>query len=262
MQYIQLFEDFGNEYYNTIALLIKNAIIKLHYDTKRPVEDVIVMLIKQGISKPMSTKIGRFLTNNHRFDPNRIDNYIDDVINHLKPNDGVVTFRFEAYGDFIGKGFEHTVTDIDDDYILKCPTERGEGALEEFNFHIRIMQKYPTIFANVKRLSKYRASVEKLDIDRAKDELDYILKKVPYRIGTPITTKSGLLQSLYNKDRRLLGLKEYADGHNCSICQKWYDFFVRLKQSGLEYETDDGVIDLHQGNIGLDKNNNIKLLDF
>ena len=94
MQYIQLFEDFGNEYYNKIALLIKNAIIKLHYDTKRPVEDVIVMLINQGISKPMSTKIGRFLTNNHRFDPTRIDNYIDGVINHLKPNDGVVTFRF------------------------------------------------------------------------------------------------------------------------------------------------------------------------
>ena len=94
MKFIKIFEEFENEYYDLMAKIIKSVIIKLHYDTNRPKNDMADILIKQGISKPMSTKIAHYLFINNRFDPSKIDNYIDNVINYLKPNDSKPTFTF------------------------------------------------------------------------------------------------------------------------------------------------------------------------
>ena len=83
MKYIKLFEDFNTEYEEALYTIIKKAIIKLHYDTNRPATDIADLLVVFGLSEPMAIQVGRLMSNN-RFNPEKVDNYIENIINLTK----------------------------------------------------------------------------------------------------------------------------------------------------------------------------------
>ena len=78
----------------------------------------------------------------------------------------------EAYKDFIGKGREHIISEIDDNYVLKTPNQYRD--LDEFKKDILTMKNYPDIFPDVKILSNNRASVEKLNTKLCLEEIDFM----------------------------------------------------------------------------------------
>jgi hypothetical protein len=190
------------------------------------------------------------------------------------------------YKDFIGFGSEHSVWYIDDDFILKVPVKYHSisslKTTSKFDAHIKFMQQYPDIFPNVKKLDKYRASIEKVDIEKAVEEIKHVAqisaalmsntKKFSkiFRdkfISMNLSNKKVIMHYLYNKfDTKksdevahmvLIALKEYGLLHNDEIVNKWVNFIEKLK-TVFDYR----YLDLHSHNFGIDKNNQIKLVDF
>ena len=180
------------------------------------------------------------------------------------------------YKDVIGKGIEHIAYHIDDNWILKIPKlpkyssygTKTEFMISNFNNHINFMKAHPEICVKVKKLDKYRASVERVDVAKAKQELKHV-----YNIFKMIVRKYELwddiqsddifiLANIYNDtDDEILpkimeGLKLYAETD--MIIKKWYEFLLKL----FAEFPDRRFLDLHSGNIGIDKNGNIKLIDF
>ena len=170
------------------------------------------------------------------------------------------------YKDFIDKGEWHEISYIDDNWILKSPLKKrksdydGYDRLELFMYHIDIMSKYPEIFPKVKKLDKRRAAIEKLDVIKPGIEMDHIisiLKKDGYIYAL---NRDNIVNILYRYQKELNLLKEY--GLKDEICNRWYNFIILVKNSNLIKDTIINKIDFNQGNFGIDKNGNIKLIDF
>lgn len=183
----------------------------------------------------------------------------------------------KKYKDFIDDGSEHRILYIDDDYVLKMPKKYPSYSslrvTSNFDDHIRFMQKYPDIFPDVKKLDKYRASVEYVDVKKAVDDLAHLAKislillkgvRTPLR---SVISKTSIMHILYNvrdnekedeiRDILYSSLKEYGKTHNDIIINKWIDFLDKLKAN-----FNDSWLDLHSRNFGINKNNHIKLIDF
>lgn len=180
------------------------------------------------------------------------------------------------YKDFIAKGGSHKVYYIDDDWVLKIPIKpfysiygKSELMISQFNAHINFMKENPEIFVNVKKLDKYRASVEKVDVEKAKEEIKHvyeIFKKIvrKYELWDDIkSTDKYVIHEIYNSpyqniiEQIMEGFKEYYIENNDNIIKKWYDFINKLFN-----KLDNIYLDLHSGNFGIDKSGNIKLIDF
>ena len=219
---------------------------------------------------------------------------------------------FEEYKDNIGYGDEHVVSEIDTDYVLKEPYHLN--AKENFRNHIMKMKAHPNIFADVKLLSKYKASVEKLNTEKAIKDLKYIKTifekyvnditifdkdSIPYLMLnhylniTPLNNKMWLklnpvtiewikyvqdeTNNFVNNENNIdIVKKDYLElififpkffyaydvvnkfliNTKHETCIKFANFFTEIKK-----ELGDNV-DAHIFNIGYDKNNNLKLLDF
>ena len=88
MKYIKLFEDFQdyNDYYTLLYQPIKNVIVKLKYDTNKPMELIAELLSNEGISKPLSAQIANKMSSWNKFDPTKVDHYIENIINSLEYN--------------------------------------------------------------------------------------------------------------------------------------------------------------------------------
>ena len=183
---------------------------------------------------------------------------------------------YETYMDIIGDpGSFHDVFSIDDDWILKMPkkAEIGETVyiLQDFEEHINTMKKYPLVFPKVKKLNKYRAAVEKLDTNSAKKEISHIYNKFVDSYTNYYTKEEGIVSpefknrlsekdiiaDCYYDKAALLVLESMKD----IICQKWI-LFIKLLKSIFSNENNYLYLDLHSGNFGIDKQGNIKLLDF
>ena len=82
--YIKLFEDFNSEYNSTLYNIIKKTIIKLHYDTDRDFNEVADLLLLNGLSKPIAAQVSKLLIRNKIKEPEKIDNYIDNIIQLMK----------------------------------------------------------------------------------------------------------------------------------------------------------------------------------
>lgn len=174
------------------------------------------------------------------------------------------------YKDFINNGAWHEIYHLDDNWILKIPKKPDnskfydENTLKDFHKHIKFMKEYPEIFPKVKKLDKYRAAVEKMDTDKAKKEIKYIHNHIYGNMNGKISYIKIIEYLLYQDrydDIELLGEEgDYGTGVD-PICEKWYDFIMKLKDtfdpSCYPYE-----MDLHHDNFGLDKDGNIKLIDF
>ena len=68
-----------------------------------------------------------------------------------------------------------------------------------------------------------------------------------------------IIQNLYENKNFL----EFLGSINDPICQRWYKF-IELVKSTFSLSDDERYLelDLHNGNFGIDKQGNIKLLDF
>lgn len=99
MKYLKLYENFGNVYWNGLALAITKTIKQLKYDLNREENDIADLLHKNGISKPMSARISHYLSLNMKFDPTKVDHYVDEVMYFLMPDEeSKITYRhYEEY---------------------------------------------------------------------------------------------------------------------------------------------------------------------
>ena len=188
---------------------------------------------------------------------------------------------FEDYKDFIGAGAEHKAYYIDDNWILKMPKKSdyttNKERLNNFNNHIKIMNKYPDIFVNVKKLDKYRASVEKVDTQKATEEIKYFYKYVfdilnnNEELGNKYwdtIVKNGYVEIIFKFTYAFTNfLKELLDiiaknstKDNDTIIIKWCEFINRIINSKVEFETD--YFDSKSWNFGLNKVGEIKMIDF
>lgn len=184
---------------------------------------------------------------------------------------------FESYGDFIKKGTYNKVTDIDDDWVLKMPLALNhrhsdknyftEKELKDFDEHIMIMKKYPNIFPKVKRLDKYRAAIEKVNTEEAMEEANWLYQNIYEDYG--LDDRSFLTDILYNPEDYMELLELNRAGHEMLDMQlKWRDFIKLIQDSGIEKDLfyigryQIKTIDFHIGNVGIDRNGNLKLVDF
>ena len=171
----------------------------------------------------------------------------------------------EAYKDFIKQGSSNKVTDIDNDWILKTPLKAGEGdhgldnmsdILDKFNHHIETMKKYPQFFPEIKKLDKYRAAIKKMNTIKAKEEINYIYYEL-YNLFPKRVSMEEFFDYIIIEQPKYLNILNQFDN---TICKKWCHFLISLKNSKLFKEN--GYLDLHNDNFGIDKEGNIKLLDF
>lgn len=203
-------------------------------------------------------------------------NYIltESQIDRLKLDVSIVK-EGEFDDDFmkpIGKGGDHEVFSIDSDWLLKMPHKNWMRLptriiAEKFDKYIKFMKQYPDIFIQIKKLSKLRAAVEKADIDKAGEEIEYVYhlmmthkdlhdemleRHKPYR----------LIEDLYSCNRPEIvqifkNLIKYGKKNNDEVVTKWCNFIIKLKKAFGNKD-----LDIHSGNIGIDKNGNIKLVDY
>jgi hypothetical protein len=161
---------------------------------------------------------------------------------------------FEDYMNFIGSGVDHEVYDLNDKWVLKIPSKHGmpnytSDILEEFDYHIKFMQKYPNFFPKIKRLDKYRAAIEKMDTNKAKEEISHLFNYLKYE------SNEGPIWTIVNIDESDSDLEKLKNGDD--ICKKWYSFIKELHN-----EFGKSAFELGIDNWGIDKNGNIKLIDF
>jgi len=182
---------------------------------------------------------------------------------------------FEDYMDKLGDvGAYHNVYDIDNDWILKMPkpVERGESeySILDFDHHINTMKEFPEIFPAVKRLSKKRAAIEKLDTEAAKKDIEIISKLIHLKLAedkyaavgakllpSPMLLPRWIISEIYDIPVLQKILRSIPE----EICQRWTNFLdlIRLKLGDYPLQNN---LDLHNGNFGIDREGNIKLLDF
>ena len=169
----------------------------------------------------------------------------------------------ENYKDFVGSGAYNNVTSIDDEWVLKSPWKVGEGRhkyknmkriLKKFDDHIWYMKRYPEVFPKVKKLDKYRAAIEKVNTDKAKEEVEHIYKLL-YKYMSKEQLTCEFLSVLYINN---LNIREKLLNYpNDAIAIRWYKFISFLQET-----FDWGPLDIHNDNVGIDKNGNLKLIDF
>jgi len=175
----------------------------------------------------------------------------------------------KKYKDFINKGSYNKVLYLDDDWVIKTPLSKKEikpdtdmkmtteDILKNFKDHIDTLSKYPKFFPKVKKLDKYRAAIEKLDTDLAKEELQHFVDYINAYISVGNNSET-ILDFLIraSKDSRMV-LNRLEDEIDDNIVVKWYNFVLSIRN---ELPLDN--IDIHDDNVGIDKEGNIKLLDF
>lgn len=188
-----------------------------------------------------------------------------------------------SYGDFMTSGVDHDIYHIDDFFILKRPANWSEGRTKEdltnFKNHINFMKKFPTIFADTKLLDPTRASIEKLNTEKAIKEINYVAKYLKLYLNDK-TIDDRFLLNIYNSKQLIKKgewyynttpqkLKEIFSKLSFPIVKKWYNFYKKLLLTlknvdipNMHSLFNKGYLDCHAHNIGLDKEGNPKLLDF
>ena len=186
---------------------------------------------------------------------------------------------FYKYKDLVGQGAEHKAYYIDDNWILKMPRKSdyttNKERLINFNNHIRIMNKYPEIFVKVKKLDKYRASVEKVDIEEATEEIKYFYKYIFNLLNNnddlgnyyfDKITSNGYVDILFKItnnsffENLIDEVYNYAKKEQNNVIIKWCNFIYKILDTNVCLETD--YFDSKSWNFGLDNKGNIKMIDF
>lgn len=185
----------------------------------------------------------------------------------------------------LGAGTEHTVFPYErfQDKVIKTKTRNitfqgstikqipgGSLNMEE----MEIFKNYPEFFAHVYKLTNRYAIIEKLDTASIEKDLDNLATGlIKYFIDNPeranfftlkdpslltsqdFSVSADIYQNLRDPDF-LKGLFDYAPDKK--FCKKLITFIANVYK--LKNELKRGI-DVHNGNLGYDKDKNIKLLD-
>ena len=164
----------------------------------------------------------------------------------------------------IGQGGDKTVYSFINkkDYVIK-----RFNNIERIKNELEFQEKFPNLFARIIKVDfeKRFCIQERLDTINFKNYLKeivgYIAKKLPkfnLQIGKNEFYNLGVLEEMY----KTLSVEEVNKlkiflSKEMPFCIKLFNFFKELYYD-VEADFD---IDLHAGNIGIDKQGNIKLLD-
>lgn len=170
------------------------------------------------------------------------------------------------YLEYLNKGAANKIYNIDDDWILKTPLGLSQSLLnlktekEILNYfitHINIMKNYPEIFPKIKVLDrmKTRVAVEKVDVEEAKKQIEHIYYYL-YNYMPSIRYNDFLDYIISEEGVKFLPYLQEGD----EICQNWFNFITKLRNTELFKKQ--RYIDAHDENFGIDKNGDIKLIDF
>ena len=163
---------------------------------------------------------------------------------------------YEGYLDFVNKGSFNKVLDLDGDWIIKMPLDKKESnynkstkeILGDFRRHISFMKKYPDFFVKVKKLDRYRAAIERVDIPAGENERIHVYSILPKKRGR--NDSSLVMEDLYQDENYLEALGNYSLAHTDDlVADKWYNFITKLRDKFYPIK-----LDLHEGNFGIDKN--------
>ncbi len=176
----------------------------------------------------------------------------------------------ENYKDFIGKGMYNKVSELDSDWVIKTPLNMKElnyhsitdmdfknqkMVLNHFKNHIKFMKDHPKYFPKVKMLDKYRAAIERLNTEKAKEEIEDVVDILNNNFNLKLN-KRYFLEDTYRATKDSREILNFMKNYNDDIVKKWYDFLIDIKNNLPD------SLDIHSSNVGLDKEGNIKLLDF
>lgn len=182
---------------------------------------------------------------------------------------------FYKYKDFYKSGATHKTYFIDDNYLLKMSKHKGEEAKKDFDEHIKILKMFPDIFIDIKKLDNYRISVEKVDTEKATEEiklfyrylLDILYENEEFDFLYDFLTSYGYKHILfkitnnYPRYRKLINYtynKAVKEGNEMII--NWINFINLINESKIWNYID--YLDSKSWNFGIDKNNKIKMIDF
>ena len=183
----------------------------------------------------------------------------------------------------IGKGKDHIVYDFEkqpdkiikigygsDGYKYQWDGEKKQLPLDPK--HIEIFKKYPNLFPQVYKSTNMYSIIEKLDTNKIKfDEKNIfnILDKLNHEDLENMSihyTFSSLFHELYvdskNGDYLFSDILSYLSNlkdDEKNLVLKYINFFKRIRKT-LMLEIPN--LDISAGNIGYDKNGELKLLDF
>lgn len=165
---------------------------------------------------------------------------------------------------YLNRGSFHIVYTIDKGWILKVPSNTSSSGLEAFKKHIKFMEIHPNIFPKIRSFNINNAEIERLDTKKSEKLIShlYLIIQKFYK-DLVNTSKIFLVSAMYmsnKKDEILKGLKKYAKSNNDIIIEKWCNFFELLDVVFQDYL--EKAVDLHSENFGIDKEGNIKLIDF
>ena len=140
-------------------------------------------------------------------------------------------------------------------YIVKTWKPFSDSAVKkEYETSI----KYPDLYAKIVKVNwdKRWMAQEKLDTDRVKKELDELVDAFGFDYPSEVT---GWLEMIaINKNEQKKAIEELKEQSPTSVemFKRWIDFFYKTLQITTKYE-----LDLNPGNMGYDKEGNLKLLD-
>lgn len=140
-------------------------------------------------------------------------------------------------------------------YIVKTWKPFSDSAVKkEYETSI----KYPELYAKITKVNwdKRWMAQEKLDTDRVRKELDELADAFGFDYPSEVT---GWLEMIaINKNEQKKAIEELKEQSPTSVemFKRWIDFFYKTLQITTKYE-----LDLNPGNMGYDKEGNLKLLD-
>lgn len=190
----------------------------------------------------------------------------------------------------IGKGKDHIVYDYhgDPSKVIKVAWDNPDATNRQIAYdtsgnivskdrtkldpkHIATFTKYPDLFPEVFKFTDKYAVIEKLDTERVQKEEKQLLDQLKPYINTAQIFDSVALQIyIWLTDKRSISREELPKllikmeeaGENLVLFKKYINFINKVVKTIDVSNTKSKFIDVRAANIGYDKKNKLKLLDF
>jgi hypothetical protein len=118
--------------------------------------------------------------------------------------------------------------------------------------------KYPDLFAKITKVNwdKRWLAQEKLDTEKSLKELDELADIFDLNYRSEVTNWLEMLAVNKNEQKEAIEELKGQSPENIEMFKRWLDFFTKTQQITTKKE-----LDLNPGNMGYDKEGNLKLLD-
>jgi len=142
-------------------------------------------------------------------------------------------------------------------YIIKTWDFRTDSLVEK---EYETSLKYPELYAKIVKINfdKRWMVQEKLDVDRVNKELNELAGELDLPIPTPFHVTNYLEALAVNKKEREKAIEKLKNKapEKLEMFERWLNFFTKIIRINTKT-----YLDFNQGNMGYDKEGNLKLLD-